>query len=88
MSRTHAIDEMLDLGLQCFLRGDVRRPHVTGSISDSELMGILGRPAEGNALVVDFDLLARLKIVVDNHLLAATDKGLTDLDGESQLTLT
>jgi hypothetical protein len=34
----------------------------------------------GDALVVDLDLLARLQVVVDDHLAAAADQGAADLD--------
>jgi hypothetical protein len=38
----YALDEVLDLGLQCLPCGDVRCPHVAGTIPDSEFMGIFG----------------------------------------------
>ena len=72
---------MLHLGLQSFLCRDVRSPHVAGAISDPHLMGILGRCIQRDALVINLDLLGRLKVVVNDHLLAAADESLAHLDG-------
>src|SRR5437763_1781420 len=65
-----------------------RRPHVTGSITHQHLIPlvavavtVLTVSVDGNALVVDLDLLARLQVVVDDHLSTAADERPTNLDG-------
>ena len=59
--------------------GDVelRRPHVAGAVADQHLVDASRRrlvAVEGDALVVDLDLFARLEVVVDDHLAAAADQ--------------
>ena len=74
-----AIDEMLALDAQRLGARELRRPHVAGPVADAHLVDLLRVVGEADALVVDLDLLARLEVVVDDHLLAAADQDLAHL---------
>ena len=83
-----AVDEVLAFDAQRLGAVELRRPHVAGAVADAHLVDLLRIVGEADALVVDLDLLARLEVVVGDHLLAAADQDLRTLTGASQLTLT
>lgn len=43
-------------------------------------MSFIGGAIDGDTLVIHLDLFGRFKIVIDDHLLTASDKRLADLD--------
>src|SRR5579859_5534882 len=63
LTSANAIQEMRGLDAQAFGHWQLGRPHIAGAIADQQLMGFIGIGAavQGDALVVDFDLLARLQ---------------------------
>ena len=71
---------MVGLDLKCLRHIELRRPHIPGAVADALLVGVLLSAVHGDPLVVDLDLLARLKVVVDDHLPAPSDQGPADLD--------
>ena len=74
-----AVDEVLAGDAERLGRVQLRRPHVARPVADAHLVDLLGVVGEADALVVDLDLLARLQVVVGDHLLAAADQDLPDL---------
>src|SRR5947209_19602481 len=81
LAGAQTVDKVLDLGLQSLLRRDVRRPHIPSPITDPELMCLVRRTVQRDALVINLDLLRRFDVVIYNHLTTAADKRLPDLDG-------
>src|SRR3982074_2312561 len=70
----YAFDEVLRLHAQGLRQAELRRHHVASPIADEQVMRGRGAVAEavaigqGDSLVVDLDLFARLDVVVDDHL--------------------
>src|SRR5882672_2541285 len=75
----HAIEEIPELDLQRFGRIDLRRPDVAGAIADEQVVESLA-VGDVDALVVHPDLLVRLQVVPDQHLVLAADERGPDLD--------
>ena len=79
-----ARDELLQLDAERLGDLQLGRPHVPGTVADEHLilrLAVLRRRAvHRDALVVDLDLLARLQIVVDDHLAASADQCPPHLD--------
>src|SRR3954447_2272022 len=61
---TQTVHEVLHLRLQSLFSRDMRRPHISGSIANSELMRLLRRAVHGDTLVVNLDLLGRFDVII------------------------
>src|SRR5215475_14369632 len=75
-----AVDEVLRLDAQRLGQVELRRPHVARPVADTHLLDLLWVVRETDPFVVHLDLLARFEVIVDDHLLAAADEDLADLD--------
>ena len=75
----NAINKMFDRHAQRFSLFQLGRPHVTRTVANTHFVYLLRVVGEADAFVVDLDLLARLKIVVGNHLVAPTKQNLANL---------
>ena len=72
---------MVHLGAERLAQIEMRRVHVATPVADHGFVDARLRFADGDTLVVHLDLLARLEIVVDDHLAARADQGAPDLQG-------
>src|SRR5579859_7548526 len=71
---------MLGLHPQRFSQGNLGSPHVPGPVTDHRLVNPLAPASDSYPLVVDLDLLARLEVVVNDHLPVTADESATHLD--------
>src|ERR1700756_2996270 len=65
-----AIDETFRLCSECLRGRQMWRPHISGAITNPQLMGAVRRSVDGNPFVVYLDFLGRLQIVIHDHLTA------------------
>src|SRR5437867_3012564 len=77
-----ALDEVSGFGAERFGDVELRRAHIARSVVDEHpVLAAVSVAVDGDTLVVDLDLLARLEIVVHDHFAAATNERAAHLHG-------
>lgn len=74
IASVNAANEFSGFPGQRFLRVQMWRPCVAGTVADPSLILLSRVPTKHDAFVVNLDLFARLEIVIDHHLVGPADQ--------------